>query len=126
MKHLRMAAWSALLFAILTTLLLASAKADACPPPSQPFDLWHDAIMEANPDAKWLELSPADKELFMANFNAMPPITNVATPDTVRFYTKPNAPTGALAFVVGGCVVLAQEVPLETLASLLAVPGEGT
>jgi len=110
-----------LIAAVLTGVLL-SGGALACQPQFVE-STWIENVIKRNPSAVIVELNDEQREVFMRNYNAVPPASNDKA-DKVLVFRKPHpappvTPSILVAFFNNGCAVKAEIIPTPIFLRLL-------
>lgn len=110
-----------LIAAVLTGVLL-SGGALACEPQFIE-STWVENVIKRNPTARVIELTDEQRQVFMRNYNAVPPVTDESAEKILIFKKPPPAPpvtpSVLVVFFNDGCAVKAEVIPAPKFLQLL-------
>lgn len=103
--------------AVLTGVLL-SGGALACNPHFVE-STWVQAVLDGVPKSKMIVLTDEQRDTFLRNFNAAPPVSDDKVDKIIVFRTPLEPRKVLVAFVLDGCIVKADAIPKPILERLL-------
>lgn len=110
-----------LIAAALTGVLL-SGGALACEPQFVE-SVWIENVLKRNPSARAIEMTPEQRQVFIRNYNAIPPVTDEKAEKILVFKKPPPAPpvtpSVLVVFFNDGCAVKAEVIPAPNFLRLL-------